>query len=361
MPMPAISPRRGCSFPHRRGLPVIRPPSRFWSNWRAHWGLSEYDAAFDSLAFAQESATHASSRTAMEARIELLVLKGQWHLQLMQLADAERDLQDAARAARAGAPSRVDDVEEARLPLLLLQQRYADARSLAATLLASRRHRLGADHPDTARSLQLQLDVAEQASDAAGLTPAALQTAHSAILSAYGNRHPEYARQLLLEARVNRRHDVRRQLELSRQATQLLEATVGPRHPTTLMAKEEQARALMAVASATPGPGKRTQLREATGLLQEIVHASGQRRWPSPTARYWLAQALLQGAGSEGSTSIEERRQAEALLQDALVEARRHLGADHATTAMIRNALVRDYQQSAGVQPPLDATRSSPR
>jgi hypothetical protein len=325
---------------------------------RAHWGLSEYDAAFDALAFAQESASHASSRAATDARIELRVLKGQWHLQLMELADAERELQDAARAATAGAPSRADDVGEARLPLLLLQQRHAEARSLAATLLASRRHRLGADHPDTARSLQLQLDVAEQSADTASLTPAALRTARTAILSAYGDRHPAYARQLMLEARANGRRDVRQRLALSRQATQLLEATVGPRHPTTLLAKEEQARALMAVAAARPGPGARTPLREATGLLQEVVHASGQRRWPSPTARYWLAQALLQGAGS---TSIAERRQAESLLQDALVEARRHLGADHATTAMIRDALVRDYQSSAGARPPPEAARSSPR
>ena len=47
---------------------------------RAHWALSEYDASFDTLAFAQESAAGLSSRAARDVRIELLVLRGEWHL-----------------------------------------------------------------------------------------------------------------------------------------------------------------------------------------------------------------------------------------------------------------------------------------
>ncbi len=311
---------------------------------RAHWGLSDYDAAFDTLAFAQESASTAVSGAARDARAELLLLRAQWHLQLMELADAERDLRQAATAARDSAASLKDNIDEAQLALLLVQQRPADATRLADALLASRRQRLGDDHPDTARSLRLRLEVAEQASDGTVLTPAALQASHDAIASAYGIRHPEYARQLMLEARTKAEGDARGQLALARQAAQLLETTVGPRHPTTLNAKEAQARALIAVAAAAPALDQPALLREATGLLQEVVHANGLRHWPSPTARYWLAQALRESAGSDAPA---RRRQAETLLQDALVEARRHLGATHPTTTLIRDALVRDYQPVA--------------
>ena len=307
---------------------------------RAHWGLSDYDAAFDTLAFAQESASNDASGATRDARAELLLLRGQWHLQLMELADAGRDLQQATTAARDSAASLKDNIDEAQLALLLMQQRPADATRSATALLASRRQRLGADHPDTARSLRLQLEVAEQASDGTILTPAALQTSRDAIVSAYGTRHPEYARQLMLEARAKTK-DARGQLALARQAAQLLEATLGPRHPTTLNAKEAQARALIAVATTAPAPDQQALLREARGLLQEVVHANGQRHWPAPAAKYWLARALRQSAGS---ATVTERRQAETLLQDALVEARRHLGADHPTTTMIRDALVRDYR-----------------
>jgi eukaryotic-like serine/threonine-protein kinase len=325
---------------------------------RAHWGLSEYDAAFDALAFAEESASSASSRAAGDTRIELLLLRGQWHLLLMDLADAERDLQQAARAARDSKSSLEDSVREAQLPLLLLQQRHAEAASLAAALLASRRQRLGSEHPDTARSLRLRLEVAEQASDASVLTPAALQAAHDAIVAAYGIRHPEYARQLMLEARVSGHDDARKQLDLARRAAQLLETTVGPRHPTTLIAKEEEARALLSVTAAAPDVDRPALLREATGLLQEVVHANELRHWPSPTARYWLARALTQRYASTGPVGIAERQQAEALLQDALVEASRHLSPGHATTTMIRDALVRDYQPATTAPPSSGAARS---
>ncbi|MBD9480713.1 serine/threonine-protein kinase [Pseudoxanthomonas sp. PXM02] len=314
---------------------------------RAHWGLSEYDDAFNALAFAQETASAASTPAALDARIELLVLRAQWHLQLLELQEADSDLQRAATLARDSTPSVVDNVDETRLALRLLQRRHAEAGQLADTLLASRRQRLGPDHPETARSRRLQLDVAEQAGDASTLTPDALQSAHKAIVAAYGTRHPEYARQLLLEARATAGGDARKQLDLARQATQLLEATLGPRHPTTLLAKEEQARALLAVAALPSDSTRDPLLDEAKGLLQEVIHANGQRHWPSPTARYWLARALTQRHDPAAPLPVAERQQAETLLQDALVEASRHYGTTHATTTMIRDALVHDFQPSA--------------
>lgn len=311
---------------------------------RAHWGLAEYDAAFDTLAFAQESAGGTSSHAMPEARTMLLLLRSQWHLHLLDLAAAERDLQDAAAAAPRTVATLADDIDETRLSLLLLQQRQGQATSLAESLLAHRRQRLGAAHPDTARSQRLLLEARDRSPDAEAVTEAALQASHRAIAHAYGTRHPEYAHQLLLEARVASRRDARQGLSLARQAVILLEQTLGPRHPATLGAKETQARALIAVAS-TAASGEADALRdEAVGLLRESVHAARQRQWPAPSARFWLALALLDRGGSVPSA---DRRQAETLLQDALVEARRQLGAEHATTVMIRDALIRHYQPAA--------------
>ena len=317
---------------------------------RANWELSEYDAAFDALAFAQETASGLSSRAASDLTVELFILRGQWHLQLMDLASAQRDLQNAAAASRDGAPALGEHVTEARLPLLLMQQRYDEANELATALFVARRKRLGPDHPDTARSMRLQLEAAEPSPANESVTPDALKAAHDSIASAYGNQHPEYGRQLMLEARVRSRNDPKAGLEPAQQAVQLLERTLGPRHPTTLAAKEEQARMLIAYASAAPGADNGALLGEAIGLLQEVIHATALRQWPSPTAKYWLAQALRQRATRGSPTTASDRQQAETLLQDSLVEASRHLGARHATTTMIRDALVRDHPSA--VLPP---------
>jgi hypothetical protein len=193
----------------------------------------------------------------------------------------------------------------------------------------------------------LQLEAAEQSPADGPVTPAALKAAHDSIVSAYGTQHPEYGRQRMLEARVRFRDDPKAGLEPAQQAVQLLERTLGPRHPTTLAAKEEQARMLIGYASAAPGTDDGARLGEAIGLLQEVIHATALRHWPSPTAKYWLARALRERATRGGTTSVSDRQQAETLLQDALVEASRHLGARHATTTTIRDALVRDLPSTA--------------
>jgi len=327
---------------------------------RANWELSEYDAAFDALAFAHETASGLSSRAASDLTVELLILRGQWHLQLMDLASAERDLRGAAAASRDGAPSWREHVEEAQLPLLLMQQRYDEAHERATALLAARRKRLGPDHPDTARSMRLQLEAAEQAPASGPLSPDALKAAHDSIASAYGTQHPEYARQLMLEARVRSRENAGAALEPARQAVQLLEGTLGPRHPTTLAAKEEQARRLLAFSRIAPGATGEALLGEAIGLLQEVIHATALRHWPSPTAKYALAQALRQRTSRGGAISASDRQHAETLLQDALVEASRHLGTRHATTTMIRDALISAHASVAAVPATTPATQRSP-
>ena len=119
---------------------------------------------------------------------------------------------------------------------------------------------------------------------------------------------------------------------------------MGPRHPTTLAAKEEQARLLLVFSRNAPAADGDALRGQAIGLLQEVIHANTLRRWPAPTAKYALAQALRERAvHGGGATSASDRQHAETLLQDALVEARRHLGARHATTAMIRDALMGEH------------------
>lgn len=315
---------------------------------RAHWGLSEHAAAFDALGFAQKVAAGLQSQAALETQIELLILRTQWHLQLLDLADAGRELDAATALARGASPSLADNVSEARLALLLLEDKHAQARQVADALLASRRQRLGPEHPDTARSRRLRLEVLERQGQATDIPPAAVRETHAAIVAAYGTAHPEYARQLLLEARLQRGHDVSHSVDRAGEAAQLLERSLGPRHPTTLAAKEEQAQALVQLASAQSGPPQEASLTHAISMLQEVVHATRQRQQPSPTAKYLLAQALLLRAANGTPDATTDRRRAEALLQDALVEASRQLGPRHAVTVRIRDTLVGSFLPASG-------------
>lgn len=313
---------------------------------RAHWGLSEHEAAFDALGFAQNVAASVPSQTALDTQVELLILRAQWHLQLMDVAEAGRELDRAAALSRQASPSLADNVDEVRVTWLLQRHDYTRARQVAEALLGARERRLGREHPDTARSRRLGLDVRERQAGTGEIPLSALQEIHAAIVKAYGTEHPEYANLLLLEARLQDRRDASRRLALSEEAVQLLERSLGPRHPGTLAAKEEQADAVMRLASRQSGSTRDTSLARAVSLLQEVVHATRQQQRPSPTAKYLLAQSLLLRASGASPTADADLRRAESLLQDALVESSRQLGPHHATTVQIRDALIGSFQPS---------------
>jgi len=299
---------------------------------RSHWGLSDHTAAFEALAFADTAADGLPAPLARTIRIDLLTLRGQWHAQLLNFRDAERDLRGAVALAGADLPAAADSAREALATLLAHEGHPQEALRIADALLASRRQRLGAAHPDTSRSLRLRLEIALMAAPMS-VDAGALQRSHDAIAASFGTRHPEYARQRLLEARAPTTVDATQRIGLAREATTLFENTLGPRHEATLAAKEVLAGELL---TASP-----PQVDDAIGLLQEIVQTARQRHWPAPTARLALAQALRLRAHVKAHDMPADEETAERLLQDALVEARRHLGADHFTTRQIRRALMK--------------------
>lgn len=308
---------------------------------RAHWGLSDHAAAFEALAFANTTANGLPAALARTTHIDLLTLRGQWHAQLLDLDDAERDLRAAIALAGADLPTLADGAREALATLLVREGHPQEALRIADALLASRRQRLGATHPDTARSLRLKLEIALTAAPAS-VDAGALQQAHDAILASFGMQHPEYARQRLLEARAPATKDVVQRITRAREATTFFENTLGPRHEATLAAKEILADELL---GASP-----PQAGEAIGLLQEVVQTAQQRRWPSPTARLALAEAIRLRARAPADNLPADDTAAERLLQDALVEARRHLGADHPITRQIRHTLMARPPASAPVE-----------
>jgi len=304
---------------------------------RAHWGLSDHAAAFDALAFADKSADGLPAPLARATRIDLLTLRGQWHTQLLNLDDAGRDLRSAITLAGADMTAAADPARETLSTLLAREGHPQEALRLADGLLTSRRHRLGAMHPDTARSLRLQQEITLAAAPAS-VDIASLQQAHDAIVARFGTHHPEYARQRLLESRALARTDPARSIERARESVTLLESTLGPRHETTLAAKEWLATALLLAPTDTRPAASRAD--DAIGVLQEVVQTAQQRQWPAPTARLALAQALRLRAHAQKGDIPSDNASAERVLQDALVEARRHLGPDHATTRQIRHALM---------------------
>jgi len=304
---------------------------------RAHWGLSDHAAAFETLAFVDGTADGLPAPLARTTRIDLLTLRGQWHAQLLNLGDAHRDLRDAIALAGADRSPAADTARELLSTLLVREGHPQDALRIAGDLLASRQQRLGPTHPDTSRSLRLKLEAALAAAPAS-VDDAALRHAHEAIVASFGTHHPEYARQRLLEARVSARTDLAQGIGYAREAATLLESTLGPRHEATLAAKETLAALLLASPTgAIPAP---PHIEDAIGLLQEVIQAAHQGRWPAPVARLALAQALRLRARPQERDTPSDDASAERLLQDALVEARRHLGADHAITRQIRYSLM---------------------
>ncbi|MFT3670434.1 MAG: serine/threonine-protein kinase [Pseudoxanthomonas sp.] len=304
---------------------------------RAHWGLSDHAAAFEALAFADGAARNLPMPLARSARIDLLTLRGQWHVQLLNLADAERDLRGAIALAGADMPVAADHAREALATLLAREGHPQEALRIADALLHARQQRLGAVHPDTARSQRLELEVSLIASPAS-VDAAALRKAHESIAAAFGIHHPEYARLRLLEARAEAISHPERSLESAREATALFERTLGPRHEATLASKETLAELLLE--RSTEATSRTSSVDEAIGLLQEVVQTARQRQWPAPSARLALAQGLRSRARPQKQDLPSDTAAAERLLQDALVEARRQLGPDHPTTRRIRRALM---------------------
>lgn len=322
---------------------------------RAHWGLSDHSAAFEALAFADEAARNLPMPLARSSRIDLLTLRGQWHAQLLNLADAERDLRGTIALAGADMPVAADHAREALATLLAREGHPQEALRIADALLHARQQRLGAAHPDTARSQRLKLEVALTASPAS-VDAAALRNAHDSIAATFGIHHPEYARLRLLEARAEAISHPERALESAREATALLERTLGPRHEATLASKETLADLLLE--RSAEATSRTPSVDEAIGLLQEVVQTARQRQWPAPSARLALAQALRSRARPQKHDLPSDASAAERLLQDALVEARRQLGPDHPITRRIRRALM---DHSTSTQPlastPGDPTR----
>src|SRR5690606_23843262 len=134
---------------------------------------------------------------------------------------------------------------------------------------------------------------------------------------------------------------------LAREAAALLERTLGPRHEATLAAKEQWAEHFLSASQGVSAPLRASYREDAAGLLQEVLQAAYQRGWPAPSARFLLAQAV-QGT----STGAGQEARTDRLLQDALVEARRPLGADHATTRAIRAALMATHAARTTTAPP---------
>lgn len=305
---------------------------------RAHWGLSEHDTALATLAMAQQAAQSLRPDLLTQPMAELLTLHGQWQAQRYQLREAQQDLQRAITMSEQSHPLVADDAREQLIAVMSLMGRTDDAVALAVVLLDNRRTRLGERHPDTARSWRV---LAEQRYLQGEYDSAAQALAHARthLHAAYGAQHPEFAQLLRLEGLLAGRQVPGAGLSSAREAASLLETVLGPLHESCLQAKADLASQLLAKARNTPDTAA-ADLNEAIGLLEEAVHTRQRRQLPMPEWKLALAQALMQrNATPRGD--ITDLKMAESMLQDALVEARRHLGAQHATTLAVRAALAR--------------------
>jgi serine/threonine-protein kinase len=305
---------------------------------RAHWGLSEYDIALATLAMGLQAAQSSRADSLAQPMAELLTLRGQWQGQRLQLKEAQHDLQRAVALSEQTHPLVADAAREQLVEVTSRLGQQESAVTLAQLLLERRQKRLGEQHPDTARSWRV---LAEQHYRLNQDTEArhALDNARTLLKDTFGPEHPEYAQALGLEALLMSRESPGSGIPLAREAVALLERALGPLHDETLQAKQDLANQLLDALPLNQNPPAFAPLNEAIGLLSEGTQAAQQHKLPMPERKFALAHALIlrNRTHAYGASDLST---AESLLQEALVESRRYLGAQHPTTLQVRNGLL---------------------
>ena len=305
---------------------------------RAHWGLSEHDVALATLAMGLQAAQSLRADSLAQPMAELLTLRGQWQGQRLQLKEAQHDLQRAVALSEQTHPLVADAAREQLVEITSRLGQQESAVALARLLLEHRQQRLGKEHPDTARSWRVLAEQHYRFNQYAEARHA-LGNASTLLMATFGAEHPEYAKALGLQARLASRQSPGSGVPQARDTIALLERALGPLHVQTLQAKEDLANQLLDALPAHQAPPASAPINEAIGLLEEGTRAAQQRKLPMPELKLALARALIlrNRTHADGTSDLPA---AESMLQEALVESRRYLGAQHPTTLRVRNALM---------------------
>lgn len=288
----------------------------------AQWGLGDPAAGLLTLDWALQSAhTLAPGHEALLA--QLLALRSRFRARMLQLNEAQSDIERAIALAEQRNPVLADDLREQLLWLTTRDRRSADL-ALAERLLRDRRATLGDRHPKTGQAWIL-LGYARYVNGRKVEAQRDMQVGHRLIEAAYGRDHPEYALSLLLLSDVMA-HESRDNVAYLRQALHICEARLGPSHETTLYVRRILAARLHDL---PPDRLQPSDHQEAVALFEENRRYKRAAGLPAPWETLLLAHSL-QLHGEAGDLP-----RIEALLRESRAYGQRYFGPDDNYRGMV--------------------------
>lgn len=287
----------------------------------AQWGLGDTAAALRSLDLAHQQAL-ALGHDNQELLAQVLIQRSALRARMYRLDEAQADLEQAIGLADGRNTILADDAREQLLTMLVYYRRASDV-ALAERLLRDRRATLGDRHPKTGRAWIL-LSYAQYINRQEVVAQQAAEAGQKLIEAAYGRQHPEYAFSLLITSIVAAR-DSHDNVAAMREALRISEATLGPRHETTLNLRRLLAMRLRVL---PPGVAKPNDHKEAEALFAQNMRIKREAGVPAPWEKLMLAHTLqLHG-------SLKDLPRIEALLRDSREDARRYFVPGDSYTSM---------------------------
>lgn len=277
---------------------------------RAQWDLGRQAPAWDTLDRALALA-RAQQAAHPSAYVELLALRGLWHVRMQRYADGDADLRQAIALAGAAHPLLKASAQRTLVRSLAWQQRFDESSAVAESLLQGTQRVLGDAHPQTATALILLGNTRCNRSDLEGCRDA-IDRGQAAILRAVGKDHPDYGVALgtraLLEIREGKREEA---LATTREAYAILRRHYPPDHEMIIGTESYMAGRLSNDLENKQGAERAALIAEAERLYQGILDTTGRKGLPPPPqTRYSLARLLIRWGAPE------DLPRAEALLAE---------------------------------------------
>ena len=291
---------------------------------RSEWELVEHRQAQQNLDRAL-----ALARMRLDAEpapyVELLTLRGHWNTRLLNLSAAEADLRQAI-ALSADEPSQLANLARERLVrLLTVQERYAEAQTIAQQLLDERRRSLGERHPDTGRAWAVLAD-----SQCAGDRPedcrVSIARGREILRASYGPSHPEYAEALRVSTQIYffDENSYAEHLDEMRRAVAIMRTSYGPKHELRLRAEADLGVMLVhRKPAAMPAEVAATLKDEGMKQLASFIAEANRQRIPVFAPKLYYARGLaIRNRGDDAAQALR-------LLAETETDARRYFGPSH--------------------------------
>lgn len=289
----------------------------------ARWGQGDKQTAFEVINLALTQAREVGP----DVQAQLLILRGSWNAALLQLATAEKDLQQAVALTQGRYPEAYYSACEELANLYRTMLRVDDADRIARVLVEQRSSFLGAEHPETGRAWLALAHIQQVQGDWQDATQS-LDKAENILRATLGSHSPELVGVLM--ARSTESVILYRDRELAvsqaRQAAFLASKAHGPSHLTTIRAESN-----LAVKLTFDDRGEESvrtaRFLEAEKLFKDIFQRAHANNIPTPWEQLIYSVALL---------NIGRTNQAEQQIDLAEPMVRTYYGSGHSLWQFLR-------------------------